>query len=503
MKRLIAALACAGIAASPAAATQSAGAPRQHPAGPSRPNIVFVLTDDLSMNLLQFMPHVQAMEQQGLTFDNYFVSDSLCCPSRASIFTGNLPHDTRIFSNTGRQGGFDRFYRRHEEQQTFATVLHTAGYRTALMGKYLNGYMQDRALRAPVGTNYVPPGWSRWDGVGWGYNEFNYVLNQNHHLLTYGNQPSAYLTDALAGDAVDFIGQSAAAHRPFFLEVATFAPHEPYVPAPRNASDFSGLQAPRTPGFDRLPVNPPSWLAGHQPLTTDEISQIDSAFRQRAQSVEAVDAMIGQIEQTLQANQLAGNTYIVFSSDNGLHMGEYELTPGKMTAFDTDIHVPLIVTGPGVPVGVHTTAIAENIDLAKTFAQLGGTSLPGDGHSLMPLLQGSTPATWRGAALIEHRGPPMHLSDPDYQPPTSGNPTSYEAMRTPDFLYVEYFDGELEYYDLHTDPFELNNLAPLLGQPQLAQLHSELQALENCHGGPACWAAGHVPAVPAVPARIR
>jgi N-acetylglucosamine-6-sulfatase len=497
MKRLIAALACAGIAASLVLPAQSPGARSQHRKQPSRPNIVFVLTDDLSMNLLQYMPNVLAMQQQGLTFDDYFVSDSLCCPSRASIFTGNLPHNTRIFSNSGRQGGFDLFNRRHEEEHTFATALHANGYRTGLIGKYLNGYLQDRGLRAPVGPNYVPPGWSTWDGVGWGYNEFDYLLNHDHRLQTYGSQPSDYATDVFAGDAVDFINRSAAAQRPFFLEVATFAPHDPYVPAPRNAADFPALQAPRTVAFDRLPTNAPRWLAGHQLLTPDEISQIDSSFRLRAQSVEAVDAMIGQIQQTLRAQHLDGNTYIVFSSDNGYHMGEYDLTAGKMTAFDTDIQVPLIVTGPGVPAGGHTAAVAENIDLAKTFAQLGGTTLPSDGHSLVPLLHGNTPLGWRNAALIEHRGPPMHLSDPDYQPPTSGNPYSYEAMRTPDFLYVEYVDGELEYYDLHTDPSELNNLAPLLAPTQLSPLHNELVRLERCKGGASCWSASHVAVVPA------
>ena len=89
-----------------------------------RPNIVFVLTDDLSMNLLPYMPHVQAMERSGLTFTNYFVSDSLCCPSRASIFTGNFPHDTNVFTNVGRQGGFNVFHKRGEEHHTFAVALH-------------------------------------------------------------------------------------------------------------------------------------------------------------------------------------------------------------------------------------------------------------------------------------------------------------------------------------------------------------------------------------------
>jgi hypothetical protein len=136
--------------------------------------------------------------------------------------------------------------------------------------------------------------------------------------------------------------------------------------------------------------------------------------------------------------------------------------------------------------------MTENIDLAKTFTQIGGTDLPSDGHSLMPLLQGQTPADWRTAILVEHHGPDLYTSDPDYQAYPAGSPTTYEAMRTHDFLYVEYRDGEREYYDLQTDPFELDDIAGELSPTYLAGLHEELAAMENCHTGPACWDAMHV-----------
>jgi arylsulfatase A-like enzyme len=460
----------------------------------SRPNIVFVLTDDLSMNLLQYMPNVLAMQRQGLTLDNYFVSDSLCCPSRASIFTGNFPHDTGIYTNAGRHGGFNEFYARGEEQHTFATALQHAGYRTAMMGKYLNGYMGGKGRLSVAPPSYVPPGWSHWDVAGWGYPEFNYVLNQDGRLQGYGDQSSDYLTDVLSGKATDFIDSSAGAGQPFFLELATFAPHRPYTPAPRNRDDFPGLRAPQTASFNRLPANAPRWLAGRRPLTSSQIDRIDRAYRKRAQSVEAVDAMLGQIEGRLQADGVANNTYVVFSSDNGLHMGEYRLMPGKETAFDTDVHVPLIVTGPGVPAGVSTDAMAENVDLAKTFAQLGGTDLASDGHSLVPLLGGGLPIDWPNAALIEHHHPRSTNADPDFQGPGSGNPPSYEAMRTPDYLYVEYATGARELYDLRTDPSELDNLAPYLFPAELAEFHSALVQMEACHGSASCWAATHVTA---------
>jgi N-acetylglucosamine-6-sulfatase len=471
-------------------------------AGPHRPNIVFVLTDDLSLDLLRFMPHVLAMERHGLTFRDYFVSDSLCCPSRASIFTGNFPHDTHVLSNAGRQGGFRAFHARGEELHTFAIALQRVGYLTAMMGKYLNGYLEsptslhEARSAADVPSAYVSPGWNEWSAAGWGYPEFDYQLNQGGTLYHFGHRPEDYMTNVLARKGVQFIHAAAQRHQPFFLELATFAPHKPYVPAPRDAHDFPRLKAPRPPNFNVLPTFPPRWLGSRPPLTGQQLREIDRVFRRRAQSVQAVDRMIGRIQQALAATGQARNTYIVFSSDNGLHTGEYRLMPGKLTAFNTDIHVPLIVTGPGVKPGTSTKAVAENIDLAKTFAAIGGARMFGDGHSLLGLWQGRTPVDWRNVALIEHYAPPLTNRDPDFQQPASGQPNTYAAMRTRNYLFVEYSDGEIEFYDLRRDPYELNNIAGQLSFQQLARLFLELQALKHCHEGHSCWAAMHIPPLP-------
>jgi N-acetylglucosamine-6-sulfatase len=470
-----------------------AGRPSHPPpriAQSTAPNIVFILTDDLSMNLLPFMPHLQEVEQQGMTFNDYFVSDSLCCPSRSSIFTGDFPHDTGVWANAGPEGGFSQFYKRGDEQHTFSLALQQMGYRTALMGKYLNRYMQTQP--AGLSDTYVPPGWSEWDAVGWGYNEFNYWMNENGTLHYYGASPSDYLTDVLSRKGTQFIDDSVRAGEPFFLELSTFSPHSPFVPAPQDANSFPGLTAPEPPNFDVLPTNAPRWLAVHPPLDFRQVNQINSTFRRRVQDVQSLDRLIWQIQQTVALDGVANNTYLVFSSDNGLHTGEYRLMPGKLTAFDTDIKVPLIVDGPGVSPGSTTDAMAENIDLAPTFAAIGGAQFSGDGTSLLPVLEGQTPSDWRNAALIEHHGPDLFTGDPDFQQPASGNPSTYEAMRTHDFLYVEYADGEHEFYDLATDPFELQNLAPKLSPTELQTLHTELLALENCHDEPTCWAAMHV-----------
>jgi N-acetylglucosamine-6-sulfatase len=368
------------------------------PAGARRPNIVFVLTDDLASNLVPYMPNVRKMQRNGVTFANYFVTDSLCCPSRSSIFTGRYPHSTGIYRNTGADGGYQAFVNRGHERVTFATALTAAGYHTAMLGKYLNGYQPQR--------NPGAPGWSEWDVAGNGYRGFGYDLNQNGKIVHYANRYQDYMTDVLSAAAVNFIKQQTP-DMPFMIEIATFAPHAPYTPAPRDADAFAGLRAPRTAAFNAAPdPAAPKWLTGHPPLSEIDMAMIDNDFRKRAQSVQAVDAMIGALQQAVAAIGVADNTYFVFSSDNGYHMGEHRLMPGKMTAYDTDIHVPLIVTGPGVPAGRMVDEIVQNIDLCPTFAELGYAAAPPsvDGRSLAPLMRGDKVEEWRTVVLVEHHG---------------------------------------------------------------------------------------------------
>ncbi|KUL25715.1 sulfatase family protein [Actinoplanes awajinensis] len=348
-------------------------------------NIVLVLTDDLSANLVQFMPNVQALAADGTTFSQYTVTDSLCCPSRSSILTGRFPHN--------------------------GTVKH------------------------------------------------------------YGKRPEDYLTTVIEGKASSFITASAAAGEPFLLEVATFAPHGPYTPAPQDEQAFPGLTAPRGPSFDTLPADAPAWLAGRAPLTDGQMTAIDTAYRKRAQSVLSIDRMIGNLRQTLEKAGLAGRTVVVFSSDNGFHLGEHRLTAGKQTAFDHDVHVPLMMAGPGVRRGVSIDAAVQNIDLRPTFEELSGLT-PGpavDGRSLVTLLHDGRAIGWRTTGLIEHHGPGYAADDPDKQTPASGTPPTYAALRGPDFTYVEYDNGAKEYYDRSTDPDELTNTAAELPADRTAQ----------------------------------
>ena len=479
--RLIVQLLCLGVAFIQAGSALAADTPT---ALPTRPNIVVILTDDLSWNLVPYMPNVLKMQADGATFTRYFVTDSLCCPSRATILTGKFPHNTGVFTNTGDDGGFDIFERNGNEQQTFGEVLKNSGYATALMGKYLNGYQTAR--------DDVRPGWTEWDVASDGYSGFNYVLNQNGALVAYGSKPEDYLTDVLLQRGIRFITESVNEGKPFILVVSTFAPHKPFTPAPRHAHLFPDIQQPRTPDFTAPPTRrAPHWLiqkVAQSPISARDIVRFDEMFRLRAQSVQAIDEMIDALKVLLRQNGLERNTYFLFTSDNGLHLGEHSLHRGKLTAFDHDIRVPLIVNGPGVPAGSVIDKVTENIDLYATFLHLAGVQEDPntDGRSLVPLFLGKNRSNWRDYALIEHHGPVTDPLDPDY-PESGGNPTQYVALRAAEELYVEYEDGEVEYYDLTTDPFELDSTASLLTPEKRMSLRATLKALRNCVGATKCW----------------
>lgn len=477
-----------------AAGAGSALALRNGGASPEHPNIVYILTDDLSWNLVQYMPHVVALERAGMTFTNFTVTDSLCCPSRASILTGNFPHDTRVFNNSAPNGGFDAFTTRQEDTSTFATSLHAVGYHTALIGKYLNQYRPQQGYRVAGHLQtapYVPPGWTDWGGVdGGGYREYGYTMANDRSVHSYGRQAADYLTTVAQHRAIGFVDASTRARRPFLLEIATFAPHAPYVPAPADVGTFPNLRVPHTPAFGHKPTDAPPWLRKVPPLTRPVITLLDTSFERRVEAVQSVDRMIGALEQRLSRLGDLKNTVFVFNSDNGYHMGDYGLRAGKMTAFDTDVRVPLIVAGPGIPAGVVNRNVVENIDLRPTFDQLAGARTPAtvDGHSLVALLH-HHPVPWRTYALIEHRHPPYDPSDPDHQTLLAADPPSYNALRTAQWTYVSYSDGSHEFYNRMRDPYELHNVYASLSAARKAALQRRLNLMTQCHGAAQCWAA--------------
>jgi N-acetylglucosamine-6-sulfatase len=460
----------------PAPTTRTGSAPTTITRARARPSFVFVLTDDLSWDLVRFMPNVRRMQREGLTFTNYFVTDSLCCPSRASIFTGRYPHNTGVLTNTPPSGGFERFTPALEHR-TFASALQADGYRTALMGKYLNGYKP--------ASLYQPSGWTVWAVAGEAYSGFDYSLAVNGRIARFGTDRRAYITDVLRDRGLSFIEDARRDRTPFLLEIATFAPHKPYTPAPRDSQRFPGLRAPRGAAFDARVTRPPRWLRGLPRLSQSQIELLDHDFRRRAQAVRAVDELVARVRRRLKRSGLAPSTYILFSSDNGYHLGQRRLLAGKETPYDSDVRVPLIVVGPGVPAGSVMDEIVENVDLAPTFLRLAAAraDIRADGHPLVAALHGRIPRRSRRAALIEHkhRGPPL-ADDPDAQLHESGDPPSYDAIRTKRELYVEYSDGDREWYDLGSDPAELENRYGQLGAAKRARLHERLRRLTRCRG---------------------
>ncbi|MQA82866.1 MAG: sulfatase-like hydrolase/transferase [Streptosporangiales bacterium] len=452
----------------------------------SRPNIVFVLTDDMDSGLLRYMPQARKLQADGVSFSNYTVTNSLCCPSRASIFTGQFPHNTGVLTNNPRNGGYAAFLRNDLEKVTFGVALQEQGYRTAMMGKYLNGY---EPLGLMPGAGYVPPGWDVWAVSGSaGYRSFDYTVNENGWMVGYGREPADYMTDVLSTRGNAFIRDSVDAGDPFLLEIATYAPHGPFTPAPRDAHKFPGLETPRDPSFGEPDVSDkPKWVRNQPRLSRADIARSNTDHRRRAQSMQAVDRMLGRLRATLAQTGQADNTYVVLSSDNGFHLGQHRLLTGKKTPYSTDVNVPLIVAGPGVPAGKTRQQIAENVDLHATFTDIGGKPSAGtDGRSLLPILRGRPVRGWKTSALVEHHGPNNNRSDPDYQPSRNANPPSYDALRTATSTYVEYETREREYYDRRRDPYELTNIYASLPTAKRQSLHRQLTALRKCRGTAAC-----------------
>jgi N-acetylglucosamine-6-sulfatase len=477
-----------------------------------RANILFVLTDDLDLAEMRYLPHVrQLLAQSGTTFDQYLVSNSLCCPSRTTTLRGQYAHNTGVWSNGGDNGGFERAHLNGVEQDTIATRLHHAGYTTELAGKYLNGYPNGAEL------DDVPPGWDDWASAVYGnpYSEYGYVLNENQTYHVHRHRPSDYGTNVYVRITDRFIRGASRAHKPFFAYLSVYAPHQPATPAPQDLHKFRHATAPHTPSFDQTDVSrSPSYVRDLPQFSPVETRAIDVLYRKRIRSLQAVDRGVAELMKTLRATKQLDDTYIVFASDNGFHLGQHRLPAGKETPYETDIHVPLIVRGPGVRAGAHLARLAGNTDLAPTFEAMAGVRAPSytDGRSLLPLLRGEQPRHWRRSFLLEHRGetgtvqpartmPPrgstLEPPDPDQAGP-DGQPRhreirdamllnrgaeipDYDGVRTSRYVYVQYTNGERELYDLRHDPDEVHNLAGT--RPAIEHsLAGELARLRHCHG---------------------
>ena len=426
------------------------------------PNIVVVLTDDLDEQSMQPLSGIRSvMGLNGITFNNAYVTYSLCCPSRATILRGQYPHNHGVIGNSLSEGGGEQKFRQlGRDKSTIATWLNNAGYRTKYIGKYMNSYYD----------LYVPPGWDEWFALKQGSGPYEDV-NEDGHWTTLGGH-SAYV---FADKASDFIRRSSASPEPFFVYVSTLAPHEPPEVDERYQSQFATVPLPQPPNFNEADVSDkPAWVRSRQLAGKTAIDNMEQVYRKRLRSMLSVEDLLRQTIATLQETGELDNTYIFFTSDNGYHLGNHRLGRGKRAPYEEDVGVPLMVRGPGVPAGTVRDQLVLNNDLAPTIADLAGVSTPAfvDGSSFAPLLTSSPPSSWRTAFLeegwyLEGATPPI--------------PT-HKSVHTQNHMFTEYDTGERELYDLRADPYQLQS-KPRTGNEQLySTLGSRLNALRACSG---------------------
>jgi arylsulfatase A-like enzyme len=402
------------------------------------------------------------MANRGLSFTRAYAAQPLCGPSRASILTGQYTHNHGVIGNEPPSHGFVAF--RGHEAQSLAPWLKAAGYRTSLVGKYLNAYAYG------AGDAYVPRGWDDWFGHLTATEDgryYNYWVNDNGNVARFGTKPEEYSADVETQRATGFIRDAAGRPEPIFLYLAPQAPHVPSLYAERHGADFRYSLAPRVPSFNEGDVSAkPSWVRQISLLTGAEIDQADKLQRFRLRSLRAVEDMVEAVLQALAETGRLEQTYIVFTSDNGLLMGQHRAVHLKANAYEESIGIPLIVRGPGVPAG-HTDAIALTIDLAPTLLELAGVPVPEsvDGRSLVPFLRGTPPASWRQDALIENHG---------------GGP-SY-SLRTTDWMYNHQDTEEFELYDMRADPYQLKNLYRTADPALVDSLRKRMATLVACRG---------------------
>jgi arylsulfatase A-like enzyme len=442
-----------------------------HATAQATPNILVIESDDQTVEEMRVMDHVSSLiGAQGATFANSFVNYSLCCPSRATFLTGQYEHNHRVASNQWPDGGFLRFESLHA-YNNLAVWLHKAGYYTALIGKYLNAYKNDPP---------VPPGWSEWHAAPEGYGVYNYVLNNNGTLVQYGSDPADFKQDVLTRKAVNLVDRRAPISKPFFLWLTYTAPHwsppdpnpnPPFncrhaaKPAPRDAHAFDDEPLPRPPNFNEADVSDkPGKIRDLPRLSQSQIADIQRGYRCELESLLSVDVGVKQVVDALEENGILDHTLVIYTSDNGYFHGEHRIPKDKQRIYEESIRVPLQMRGPGIPAGETVADPVINADLAPTIVDAANATarLTMDGTSLIPVAE--DPGLERGRELL--------IEEP-----------TFEAIRTPRYMYAEHSGGAKELYDLAKDPFELQSRHDTPGYTSVkADLASRLDALKTCSG---------------------
>ncbi|XP_033640197.1 extracellular sulfatase Sulf-1-like isoform X2 [Asterias rubens] len=387
-----------------------------------KPNIVLILTDDQDV-LLGSMSAMNktktVLGKFGANFVNAFVTTPMCCPSRSSILTGQYVHNHHVYSNVDHCGSNE--WVNGPELQTFAKYLKDADYRTGYFGKYLNNYN---------GT-YIPPGWTEWVGLVQNSKYYNYTLCRNGQLNQHGfNYYRDYLPDLIANDSLTFFKMSKRTYpdNPVAMVMSFPSPHGPEDGAPQYLDMFEGNHLHRTETWNFRENNDKHWLLRYpHPLTEREMTFTDILQQKRLISLLSVDDAIAKLCGVLDAVGELENTYIIFTSDHGYHLGQYGLPKGKSLPYDFDIRVPFYMRGPKIPPNIEVPNIVLNIDLAPTILDIAGVDVPPimDGVSIMKLFNlsnyrvtgknkkrkwrytGAEP--WRSSFLVERTRSPEDL----------------------------------------------------------------------------------------------
>lgn len=463
------------------------------------PNVLMFMLDDMRADDLRYMPHTRRLiAAQGVSFANAFAPYPLCCPARASMMTGTYTHNHGVYSHLPPYG-FSRF----DDSSTFATWLRTAGYRTAYLGKYLNGYGRQPVRGAAEGTTstqYVPPGWTDWhasiDGGlpashpanGGTYRYYDTTLNndgQGYLALNGRYQSRAYGSLATAK-----VTQMAAAPDPFLYVVSFTAPHHgkpnssndpepvlrddgtttqmatPAVPEDaRGRFDSIITEAPGASWLDPDPSDRPEEMRDVPPPNDAEKVALLEVTRQRAEAVGVVDDQVGRVMASLQATGELEQTYVLLTSDNGYFLGEHGIRQGKVLPYEPSLRVPLVMRGPGIPAGEVRHDPVLSTDLAPTFAEIGDvtptTSV--DGVSMLEVARSGDRGWTRPVLVVTGPGSTVRDTDEAGAPAPPEDPGAVDlryllGVRTARYLYTDRASGHQELFDLRTDPAQYDNV---------------------------------------------
>ncbi len=422
-------------------------------AGSERPNLVFVLTDDMRDDDLAHMPITRRLlADQGMEFTDAISPHPLCCPARAQLATGQYAQNNGVQHNRGVHGGFQAL----DPTQEASAWFRDNGYSTGFVGKFLNGY----------GPHDVrPSGWTRWDALTRGvYDYVNFSMTGDGAPHRYTDN---YITSVIEDHANQDVRDFAASGDPFVLYAWHLAPHYRITPeggrglppaAPRDRDLFLDERPTSfdAPSFNEADVSDqPAYLRHLSPASPDEVTAENTA---RLQALQSVDRAVGSLVETLDEEGVLDNTYIVFSSDNGYSMGEHRFV-GKDVLTDEALQVPLLVRGPGIAPGSTSDLPVTLVDLPVTFAALTGVAPQWqvDGTSLAPTLRGEA-QPFRDTTLIQTGR-------------TLGDGWSHRGVRTERYLYgTDGTDGFL--YDRLLDPDEMVNL---IDDPRYAEVQAALE----------------------------